>query len=132
YAPLLPASAMTDRLYPIPEETKVLNDPAAKVEPAPPRPKPDPGVTGEGNPLLETVRKLLEDQAPELLERHWTAKAIDGTPLVSQRPARLQYLLSDTAVYSARVRQVPARLQNVLNLTSATTMWDLAMSSGII
>ena len=131
YAPLLPASAMTDRLYTIPEETKVLNDPAAKVEPAPPRPKPDPGVTGEGNPLLEIVRKLLADEAPELLERHWTAKGIDGTP-VSPRPVRLQNLLSDTAVYSARVRQVPARLQNVVNQTSATTMWDLFTSSGVI
>ena len=63
-----------------------------------------------GNPLLEEMQKLLAAHAPELLENYWTARGMDGTPAL----------------------QVPARMQNVLNLGSLQMMYDLASSSGLV
>ncbi|HEY2577122.1 MAG TPA: hypothetical protein VGI74_12530, partial [Streptosporangiaceae bacterium] len=89
----LPATAVTDRLYP----TK------ASLLEAPGDPPP-----GEDNPLLKAVQSLLSEQAPELLEANWT---VEG---------------------DSRRKQVPARLQNVLNLQSLTMMIDLVLGPGLV
>ncbi|HEY2579813.1 MAG TPA: hypothetical protein VGI74_26170, partial [Streptosporangiaceae bacterium] len=93
--PLIPPSAASERLFPMPPAHGAVPGPA--------------GVTGEGNPVLAAVRELLEEQAPELLEAHWTIE--NGH--VPQR-------------------QVPASLQNVLNLGSLTMLMDLLLGPGLI
>ena len=92
---LIPPSAASERLFPMPPAHGAVSGPA--------------GVTGDGNPVLDAVRDLLEEQAPELLEAHWTIEN-DHAPQ----------------------RRVPASLQNVLNLGSLTMLMDLLLGPGLI
>src|SRR5260370_14201329 len=99
----LPASAVTDRLYPV-TATSLLDSPG---DPAPGG-AGSAGAAREWNPLLDGVQELLSEHAPELLEAHWT---VEG---------------------DSRKKQVPGRLQNVLNLQSLTMMIDLVLGPGLV
>jgi hypothetical protein len=89
--PLIPVTAASERLFPVDAGSGA------------------PGVTGEGNAVLDAVRQLLDEHAPELLEAYWTREG-------NYPP----------------VRQVPARLQNVLNLGSLTMLMDLMLGPGLL
>ena len=73
----LPATAVTDRLYPV-TTTSVLDTRGGSTP-------------GEGNPLLDAVLHLLSEHAPELLDAYWT---VEGGSRARRVPARLQNLFN--------------------------------------
>ena len=94
--PIVPALAVTKRLYP--------------VIPAPEAAGP-PDVTGEGNPLYDAVRNLLEEHAPKMLHAYWTI---------------------EHGAVPRRRREIPARLQNLLNVSSLTMLMDAMLGPGLL
>ena len=88
---LIPPSAALERLYPL---------------------------SGDGNPVLDAVQKLLRKEAPWVLEDHTTVE-IEVPGLGNGNGL-------------AGGQRVPARLANVLNLQSLTMMADLVVSTGLV
>ncbi len=111
--PLIPPSAVSERLFPLPPGLKVHEtQPVLNLPPAP------SDVTGEGNPLLDAVYELLRPY-PKLLEAHWTVEGreegeADEPDGPRGRPG------------------VSARLRNVLNVGSATMLNDLLLGPGLM
>ncbi len=66
-------------------------------------------VTGEGNPILSGVQRLLQNHAPDVLEDYWQ---IVGTG-VQERP-------------------LPTKLSNLLNVGSAEALIDTMLGPGLI
>ena len=109
----LPASSVTDRLYPVTQTSLLDEDPAG-------------GAAKESNPVLDAVLALLREHAPDLLESHWTVEGTSST----EGKARLTGTASTQG--NAGQKQVPARLANVLNLQSLGMMIDTVLSSGLV
>ncbi|WP_407918469.1 hypothetical protein, partial [Kitasatospora sp. NE20-6] len=85
--PLVPLTALTERLL---------------VQPA-------PGVTGDGNPLLDAIQKLLRDVAPTGLEAYWL---VEGA--------------------GQAIRPVRSSLAGLLDLKSAEVLVDVMLGSGLV
>ena len=103
--PLVPPTAVSERLFPVPVQPPAPQDPAAQGL-APPA-KVD--VTGADNPLLAMVRGLLP---PYLLEHDgWTVAAGDEAALDGQ---------------------VPSKLRNLLNVGSMEALLDGLVSTGLV
>jgi hypothetical protein len=77
--PLIPASGMVDRLYPVTVTS--------------PRGTPDDSrpAAGEANPILDAVQDLVSDHAPALLDAHWT---VEGSRRSRQLQGELQNVLN--------------------------------------
>ena len=123
WTPLIPPSAASERLYPVTKETIDLETPAAAGVPRRP-PAADagsPDASGEGNPVLDQVRKLLRQHAPELLGSYWT---------VERDPAGGGH--TGGAGGQDGVHGQLRRLENILNLQSLTMMMDQLLGPGIV
>jgi hypothetical protein len=101
--PLVPATAASERLIPHTAATGATD------------------VTGEGNSLLDGVRRLLSDHAPGVLESHWTVQ--EGPPAADGGLA---------GAHGPRQRQVPQKLANLLNPGSLEALLDVLLGPGLV
>ncbi len=101
--PLVPATAASERLIPRTAAAGATD------------------VTGEGNTLLDGVRRLLTEHAPEMLGSHWTVQ--EAAPPATAAAA---------APANPRLRQVPQKLANLLNPGSLEALLDVLLGPGLV
>ncbi len=107
--PLLPGPAVSERIM-APGPNHHPGDPLPVLE-----------VSGEGNPVLDAVQRLLQENAPGMLDGHWTVQEARGG---QQLPA--------AGPEPAPVRRVSAKLSNLLNMGSMEALVDLMLGPGLI
>jgi hypothetical protein len=97
--------------------------------PPPPHQPGDPApvldVTGQGNPVLDAVTRLLNDQAPELLDSYWTVQTPPVAPTTTGTGLRMR-------LTPAPIRQLPQKLRSLLDVGSLESIIDVLLGPGLI